>query len=140
MKFDLIYPLKWPFWGPQRSKNVSQHNSEGHSPNDSIYQFWSKSDENCRRSRLFNAMLTYTWRQTTMTTDEVGSVKLTWASLKWAKKWVIEYLSHIIKYAALDFIWINISLMLFYNIFDNLYMQYYMNFWTFMSKYINKFL
>ena len=65
-----------PLPGPWGSNFLSEHNTEAHWPNDHIYQVWAKSDENCRRSSLFSEMLTYRRRRTT--TDEVGSVKLTW--------------------------------------------------------------
>ena len=38
LKFDLIYPLKCPSWGPWGSNFLSKHISEAHWPNDHEYQ------------------------------------------------------------------------------------------------------
>ena len=53
MKFDLIYRLKYPSWGPQGgSKFLSKSISEVHWLNDHMYQVWAKSNKNWRRSSL----------------------------------------------------------------------------------------
>ena len=72
MKFDLSYPLKYPSRGTRGSNFLSEHISDAHWPNVYIYQVRSKSDDNCRRSRLLSEKLTTTPTPNKRTTNDDG--------------------------------------------------------------------
>ena len=76
LKFDLIYILKWPSWGPGGQIVLSKHKSKAHWSNDHIDQVWSKSDENYKRSSLFSEKLKTTNEQRRRRQSGIGKAYL----------------------------------------------------------------